>query len=353
MQVSLRGSSASTVTVGILLLTHARRLGERISVSIIGDPSDIADVLGPAIVHNAVLSGCGVGRVPNSNALVCVGGPAVAPLLVSLEPEGLTDWFPLDRSGAGLHSSSRSVMDLCRHPQPEGQNLGRMLRSALSALGCPTEPALLDLLFGAPVDPLERIALALAAGRAMTGTQGNPFNHFVHSGVADLPDPLPPPVGEREYAVALQSGHIAQLLARVQPGVRDSVEDWINGMGQLDNSDSLHGLVCAVAEIGSHLVSLPMAGMLPALRPSAASVAHHLGEAVGQMAGPHCAMRSLVDTFQFLGGSFVDHSPFAVEISGAEPPDGRIERWQWLCQSAALARDESTRLWERMVDPIQ
>ena len=353
MQVSLRGSSASTVTVGILLLTHARRLGERIAVSIVGDPTDIADVNGPAIVYSAVLSGCGVGRVPSSNALVCVGGPAVDPLLVSLETDGLTDWFRLDRSGAGLHPSSRAVMHLCRHAQAEGQNLGRMLRSALSAVGCPTEPALLDLLFGAPADPLERIALALAAGRAMTGAQGDPFHHFVHSGVSDLPDPLPTPLSEDEYATAVESGHIAELLARVQPGVRDSVADWLNGLDQLNNADSLRGLVCAIAEVGSYLVSLPMAGMLPVLPPSSAAVANHLGEAVGHMAGPHCAMRSLVDTFQFLGGDFVDHSPFAVEIAGSDPPVGRLERWQWLCQSASLAREESNRLWERMVDPIQ
>jgi len=244
-------------------------------------------------------------------------------------------------------------MRLCRHEQAEGQNLGRMLRSALSAVGCPTEPALLDLLFGAPADPLERIALALTAGRAMTGTQGDPFHHFVHSGVADLPDPLPTPLSEVDYTAAVESGHITALLDRVQPGVRDSVADWLRGLDQLENADDLRGLVCAIAEVGSFLVSLPMAGMLPALRPSAAAVATHLGEAVGHMATPHCAMQTLVDTFQFLGGDFVDHSPFAVEISGSDPPDGRIERWQWLCQSASLAREESNRLWERMVDPIQ
>ena len=91
MQVSLTGSSASAITVGILLLTHARRLGERVAVSIVGDADDIAAVNGPAVVYSPVLSGCGVGRMSKSNALVCVGGPASDSLAISLEQDGIRD----------------------------------------------------------------------------------------------------------------------------------------------------------------------------------------------------------------------------------------------------------------------
>ena len=353
MQVSLRGSSASAITVGILLLTHARRLGERIAVSIVGDADDIAAVRGPAVVYSPVLSGCGVGRMAKSNAVVCVGGPATDGLVMSLEQDGLTDWFELDRSGRGMHPSSQAVIKLCRHANPEGQNLGRVLRSALGAVGCPAEPALLDLLFGAPVDPLERIALTLNAGRAMTGTEGDPFHRFVQSGVDDLPDPLPTPLSEAEYVKADEAGHVARLLNRAHPGVRESVEDWLNGIAALDGGTEMRGLVLDIAEVGSFLLSLPMAGMLPTLTPAAASVVGQLGEAIGKDDAASCAMSTLRDTFLFLGGTFVEHSPFAVEVAGSPPPDTRIERWQWLCQSAALARDEAEQLWARLVDPIQ
>ena len=353
MQVALRGSSASTVIVAILLLTHARRLGERISVSIVGEARDAASVRGPALVYNAVLSGCGVGKVAKSNALVCVGGQSTRPLVVSLVEGGITDWFELDRSGAGLHPSSKAVVRLCRHPEAEGKNLGRVLRGALTALGCPAEPALLDLLFGAPLDPLERLALALRAGRTMTGSTGDSFNHFIQSGVEDLPDPLPTPLDAEAFSLAMDSGHIQRLLGRIQPGVRDSVEDWLHGLQQLDDRESFDGLLRSVAEVGSFLVSLPMAGMLPSPGAGAASIANHLGRAIGAVDDQDCAMRSLIETFEFLGGNFIPHSPFAVEVPGEPPPEGRMKRWEWLCQSASLAREESERLWERLVDPIQ
>ncbi len=353
MRVALRGSSASTVTVGILLLTHARRLGERIEVSIVGDSEDVADVYGPAMVYSPVLSGCGVGRVPKSNALVCVGGPAQDPLLLSLHEGGITDWFELDRSGGGLHPSSRAVVDLCRNQGAEGQNLGRMLRTAFASIGCPAEPALLDFLFGAPLDPLERLSLALRAGRAMTGESGDPFTRYVQSGVDHLPDPLPTPLSEEAFQQASESGHLTSLLERINPGIRHSVEDWLRGVGELDHGGSLDGLIRDIAEIGSYLLSLPMAGMLPVPTSASASLSKHLGKAIGETSEPHCAMRALVETYVFLGGKFVEHTAYAVLVHGDPPPPSRKERWEWLCQSAMLARDESERLWERLVDPVQ
>ena len=353
MQVALTGSSASTVTVGILLLTHARRLGERIAVSIVGSPQDVATVAGPAIVYSPVLSGCGVGRVPKSNALVCIGGPAQQPLALSLVSEGITDWFEVDRNGDGLHPSTRAVIGLCRHDSQEGQNLGRELRGALAAFGCPAEPALLDILFGAPIDPLDRISLALLAGRGMTGKSGDPFTRYVESGVSDLPDPLPTPLSEADYSAAVQNGSVENLLARIRPGVRESVTDWLAGMDRVEADPSMGGLVRDVAEVGSYLLSLPMAGMLPTPSTSASAIGKHLGKAIGDTSSPQCAMRSLIETFEFLGGTFVEHSPYALTVPSDPPPEGRKERWEWMCQSAAMAREESERLWARMVDPVQ
>jgi hypothetical protein len=353
VQVALRGSSASAVTAGILLLTHAKRLGHPIKVVIEGRVEEAARVEGPALVHSPVLWGCGVGRVPKSNGLVCMPGPAIAPLLVSLELGGLSDWFELDRAGSGVHPSTSAVVRLCRHPDPQGQNLGRVLRGALAAIGCPAEPALLDLLFGAPIQPLERVALALRAGRAMTGDPGLPFTRLIRSGITDIPDPLPTPLIDSELQSARQDGRLDRVLARLQPGIQVAVLDWLNGVEDLKEDFGMTSLVCSIAEVGSHLVTLPMAGMLPTLSPESEAIAGHLGPAIGTAVGADCAMATLIQTFKFLGGNFVDHSPFAVNIAGDPPPAGRQERWAWLCQSAYLAKEEADELWRKLVDPLQ
>lgn len=353
MQVALRGSSASTVIVGILLLTRARRLGERVAVSIVGDPNDAATVPGPALVYSPVLSGCGVGRVAKRNALVCMPGPASDPLALSMEDAGLDEWFIIDRSGKGSHVSTEAVISLCRHAEPEGQNLGRVLRNALSAVGCPAEPALLDLLFGAPMNPLHRLALSLRVGREMTGAMGDPFTRFVRSGIENLPDPLPTPLSAKALQAAINSGHVARLLDRLQPGIHDEVQDWLEGVEGVGALPGVDQLVRDIAEVGSHLVSLPMAGMLPALPHHQEVLAEHLGRALGAVRGQHCAMSALIETYEFLGGVFIEHSPFAVTISGSTPPEGRVERWQWLCQTAHLAMDETESLWGRLVVSVQ
>ncbi len=353
MQVALRGSSASTVTAGILLLTHAKRLGHPIKVVIEGSPEDAASVPGPALVNSPMLSGCGVGRVRGRNGLVCMPGPAISPLLLSLEPGGLSDWFQVDRAGVGIHPSSTAVVGLCRHADPQGRNLGNVLRRALDAVGCPAEPALLDILFGAPVDPIVRVALALVAGREMTGRNGESFTRFVQSGITDIPDPLPTPLSVSQWVEARESGAIEKLTERLQPGLSGEVMDWLNGLDQLPNEPSMAGLVCSIAEVGSHLLSLPMAGMLPALSPSAERVARHLGPAIGVSGPEHCGLHALIQTYVFLGGGFVDYARFAVTIDGDAPPDGREARWQWLCQSAYLAKVGAGDLWRKLVDPLQ
>ena len=178
MQVSIRSSSATAVTTGILLLTHAKRLGHPIEVSLEGNPDEAARVDGPAMVYSPVLSGCGVGKVPGSNALVCVPGTAVAPLLVSLEHGGLTDWFSVDRQGVGEHGATPGPCSALRSQaltlRTSGGSWGGLGRARL-----PSRAALLDLLFGAPVPPLERVALAIRAGRVMTGGGRDLFTQFI------------------------------------------------------------------------------------------------------------------------------------------------------------------------------
>ena len=352
MHVAIRSSSATAVTTGILLLTHAKRLGQPIQVVIDGDANDFASVLGPAMVHSPVLSGCGVGRVPKTNGLVCVPGRHSEPLVVSLERGGLSDWFTVDRDGQGVHPATREFIALCRSTDPELQAFATVLRGALSAMGCPAEPALLDVLFGAPAPPIERLALTIRAGRAMTGGSRDLLTGFIKMESDGYPDPLPTPLTMDGLLSARESGHIAKLLDRVNDDLRASVSDWFDGLAALEDGCPPN-LLCGIAEVGSHLLSLPLSSVMPTLGAERAGLAAHLGRALGAASGEHCAMASLVEMYTFLGGRFVDHSAFAVDLPSDPPPSDRIDRWQWLCQSAFCAKEQSESLWQQLIDPVQ
>ena len=83
MSVELSGNSPAALTAGILLLSRARQFGQRLSVSVMGDPDQITPVEGPALVHSAVLASCGVGSRPEAvRWWLCRGRPA--PLAVCL-----------------------------------------------------------------------------------------------------------------------------------------------------------------------------------------------------------------------------------------------------------------------------
>ena len=45
--IALSGSSPSTMTAGIVLLTRARQLGFRLSISVVGDPGDLQRIRVP------------------------------------------------------------------------------------------------------------------------------------------------------------------------------------------------------------------------------------------------------------------------------------------------------------------
>ncbi len=355
MRVALRGSSAATVTAGILLMSRARRLGQRIEVQVVGDPEDIAVVAGPAIVHSPVLAGCGVGRILGSGPLVIVPGRASDPLAVSLESGGTQDWFTVDRSGDGLHPATQAFVRLCHDSRTDARNLGRQLRRALHALGCPPEPAMLDLLFGAPVAPLDRLSLGLRAGRAMTGGTATPLTRYLRSSPGALPDPLPSPCRPKNLAQARTDGHLDLLLSRVRLGVRDNVDDWLRGVGALSSNEAgtLVELLCGLGEVGSHLLVLPHSGLLPPLDAAMDAVAVGLGAALGATSGESNANASLVEMFRFLGGTFVDDARFALDVDAGAVPEGRLTRWKWLCESVEVAASTADRLWRQVVDPPQ
>ena len=178
MSVELKGASARAFIAGILLLSRGRSFGLRLEVAVVGAADDIATVEGPALLYSPVLATCGVGREKGDGPLVVVPGPAADPLAVCLSPDGVGPWFWVDRAGVGQHPATQAFVRLCRDPRPQARNAAIAMRSALGALGLTTEPAVLDLLFGAPVSPLYRLALALRAGRAMSGVAGGSITRY-------------------------------------------------------------------------------------------------------------------------------------------------------------------------------
>ncbi|MEL6344227.1 MAG: hypothetical protein AAFV53_13995 [Myxococcota bacterium] len=351
MTVTLRGSSASALTAGILLLSRARGFGQRLQVEILGNPDEIAPVMGPAVLHSAVLASCGVGRELGSGALVIVPGPATQPLAVSLSAFGETGWFPVDRTGGGHHPATREFVALCRARDPQARELGRKMRVAMDALGCSPEPAVLELLFASPTAPLMRLALALRAGREMTGGRGNSVTRYLDQSPESLPDPLSAEFNLESLLQMRQDGRMQMLLDRLRLGVRDPVEAWVEGM--VDQGERYGQLLCALTEVYSHLAGLPPQGMLAPLLPSMDAVAVGLSAALGATDGNGDASQSLLEIFRFLGGRFTSDARHPIELPGDPAPDDRLARWQWLCVSAHRSAQSADALWRRVVDPPQ
>ena len=351
MSVALKGSSPAALTAGILLLSRARSFGQRLNVEIVGDPDAITPVRGPALVHSAVLASCGVGRELGAGALVILPGPPTDPLATSLSPGGMDGWFYLDRSGEGTAEATQAFVRLCRARSGVERNLGRGLWNALDALGCPAEPALLDLLAAAPAPPLVRLALVLRAGRAMSGGSGQPITRYLASTGAELPDALSSEEARLPLAHLRTSGRLDTLLDRVSIRYRGAVEQWLEDSEQPARNDAaLAELRSSLLEVGSHLASLPAQAMLPPLHPAMDGVATGLSRALGATTGEADATRGLVHVFRFLGGRFTDDAAYPVDLPGEAPPEDRLARWQWFCRSCGGAAETADALWRRVTD---
>jgi hypothetical protein len=331
-------------------MSRARSFGRRLDVEIVGDPAGITRVEGPALVHNPVLASCGVGRRLGSGALVIVPGPPDAPLATSFATNGLGEWFTVDRSGAGQHPATRAFVALCRDRRPIARDLSRKVLRLFDLLGCPPEPALLDVLFQGESPMLTRVGASLRAGRAIARSEHPPLTRFLVGGNS-MPDPLPDDVTWEDLQMLRSAGRAAPLLDGLSVGARAAVEEWFDDLEELDGGGAAYGALAAgLSEAASHLLSLPMPGMLPPLPPALDAVAVGLGAALGAAQPPHDASRAMLDTFRFLGGRFTSEARYPVVIDEEPAPEDRLARWAWFCGGASRAAKAADALWRRVTD---
>jgi hypothetical protein len=354
MSVELSGNSPAALTAGILLLSRARQFGQRLSVSVMGDPDQITPVEGPALVHSAVLASCGVGTRPGGGAVVVVPGPSEAPLAVCLAEHGTGTWFTVDRSGRGEDAATQALVRMCRSSHRQGRRLARELLQGLGGLGCMAEPAVLDLMLRAPISPYHRVVLGLHAGQSLRRGQRSPVHGFLEPASGGGEVPLPETFTLESAREALSSGTLGAALVRVKEEVRPVLSSWIAGMlRHADTDPDAAEVVCTVLHTLGPVLTMPAGAVLPSLDAASDGVANALPTAIGAQGGASDAARCLVDTFRFLGGNFVDYARFPVVVPGDPAPEGRLARWRWFCESTRSAADTADSLWRRVIDPVQ
>jgi hypothetical protein len=354
MEASLRGSSVGAITTGILLITRARQLGLRAAVEVVGDPDDAIEMPGPALVYAPVLASCGIGREAGHGATVVVPGPPGAPLHISLEPHGLGGWFTIDRLGGGSTEATRAFVRMSQDPRIPVRHLAKQLRGALALLGVAAEPAVIDVLCGAPAAPLTRLSIALRAGRAMSGGRGQPVTRFLAGSSPAVRDPIDPETSADDVLSAVARGELDWILDRLSPALRDPLEEWLEGAARAAREDRGRDAALArdLVEIASHVVQLPAPSILPPLSASEDAVAVALGAGLSAD-GRVNATRQLADMYRFLGGRFTTDDRHAIDLGGEPPPSDPMLRWQWFCTEAYNARQRARGLWRDLLDPPQ
>lgn len=357
MDIALRGTSPSTITAGIMLLTRARQLGFPLAVCIVGDATDTARLHGPTVVYAPVLASCGVGRELGSGATVVVPGPPSAPVMVTVQPHGTGGWFLVDRTGQGVHPATHAFVRLSRDPRPAARELGRSLRKLMGALGMSADVAVLDVLFGAPVPPLLRLALALRTGRSLAGGRGESITRFLAGAVWDAQDPVPEDLAPAELVQRIEAGELQWVLHRLSTAIRDEVEAWVVSALALAREDDGRdlSLLVALTEIATHLAQLPVNSILPPLGAAEDSVAVGL-EAALINDGDGDANQQLQQVYRFLGGRFVPEAEHVHEVSTTPPPSDPtdvIGRWQWFCGEVRVGRKRADALFDAIFHPQQ
>ena len=353
MKVVLAGNWPASLTAGILLLSRSRSFGIPLSVSVVGEPKKLTNVEGPAVVYSHVLASCGVGRDLGQGPLVVVPGPPTESVLLSLEEHGKGTWFSVDSSGEGGHPATKAFVRLVRDNRASARHAAALLRRLCRWAGVPPEPALLDVLFGAPAPPLTRLGLAIRAGQALTGEPVQPITHSLVKGGVECPVIQSEAVDAGEVFKEWRKGALGEVLECFPVSARLSTEDFLDAVSTLiqEGEEELLPLVSALSELAGTLVVLPRGCMMPPLDASADSVANGLAHVLGARGGESNANRSLLDIYRFLGGRFVDHENYPYSLYSAPVPECRQERWQWFVESVLQASEQLDDLWAAVMDP--
>ena len=333
-----------------MLLTRARQLGYRLEVGIVGDPTDVTPIHGPAILYAPVLASCGVGREAGRGATVVVPGPPGTPLMVTTHPHGESGWFFVDRTGNGMHPATQAFVRLSRDSRPEARELGRQIRKGMETLGLSTDPAVLDVLFSADIPPLTRLAVGLRAGRAMAGGRGESITRFI-AGIANA-DPLPADFTSEVAQLMMGPEGTRWILDALSMAVRDKAEGCMELARKLAREDGGRDLVLLfhITELASNLVQLPPNSILPPLGAAEDSVATGLLDALNA-SGEGDANQQLGQTFRFLGGKYTDGGLHINDVSNMPPPSDQVGKWRWFCSEVRRGRKQADALWPDIFDP--
>jgi hypothetical protein len=274
-------------------------------------------------------------------------------LAACLSENGLGEWFELDRSGRGHCAPSTALVSLLRDPDGELREIARRALAALTALGIAGETSVLDLLLSAPTSPTERTFLALRASKALGAGGGTSLSAWLPltSGYPGLDEP---PADPAALAVALKSGDLDPLLARLGTHHRARLRAWLEAaLARAPGEPRLALLVESLVETLGPLLALPLGGLVGPPDPAGEIVVRGLGLGLGAQGDGQGVEAGLADMFRLFGGKFVTDARHPTELEGEPPPAHRLERWRWFCAEAAAAAAGADVLWRQVIDPVQ
>jgi hypothetical protein len=218
--------------------------------------------------------------------------------------------------------------------------------------GVPPEPALLDLLFGAPVDPLTRIGMTLQASATMTKSRVHRSVSEHLSGGIETPL-LNDGISGAQVLELWHSGALKGVFAALPDGVAVAIGDWLSSMEQFNSQEGgdCEALLAALATLLGNVLLLPQGCMLPMLDPTNRGLAIGIVNVLGAREKDSDTNKSLLDVFRFLGGRFEHSSPYPFRLPDTPAPEGRTERWMWLVSSVEQAAEEMENIWSEAMSP--
>ncbi len=352
LNIVLQGNWPATLTAGILLLSRGRSFGLPVTVSIVGDPKKIEAVRGPTVVSSQVLASCSVGRDLGDGPLVVISGGSTDPVLVAVDNSNKEGWFYVDSSGDGWHPATKAIVKMVRDSRASARHASALFLGLLRWAGVPAEPALMDMLFGAPVDALTRLGMTLQASASITNSRVHQSVSERISGGIETPLLAEGLTGARVFEM-WHAGELSGALEALPNGVSIAVEDWLVSMERLSAEDGGESevLVASLGTLLGNVLLLPQGCMLPNLGGTSRGLAIGVVNVLGAKEKDADASKSLLEVFRFLGGRFEDFSPYPYQLPNSPAPEGRKERWMWLISSVEQAAEQMEKIWKEAMNP--